>query len=54
MILENIKETDFKFQFLGLNLKFDDILIIFILYTLYLEHVENNLLFGILFLLLFT
>lgn len=52
MIFENIKETEFKIQLLGINLKFDDILILFILYILYLEHSENNFLFIILFMLL--
>ena len=51
MMLENIKETEFKLQFLGINLKFDDILILFLLYILYIEHSENNFLFIILFML---
>lgn len=54
MMLENIKGTEFKLQFLGINLKFDDILILFILYILYIEHKENNFLFIILFMLFIT
>ena len=49
-----IKETEFELQFLGINFKFDDILILFVLYILYMEHIENNSLFIILFMLLFS
>ena len=54
MMFENAKETEFIIQFLGINLKFDDILILFILYILYSEHMENNFLFIILFMLFIT
>ena len=54
MIFENEKETEFKIQLLGINLKFDDILILFILYILYIEHMDNSFLFIILFMLLIT
>ena len=54
MIFQNIKETEFKIQFLGFTFNFDDILILFVLYVLYLEHIDNSLLFVILFLLLVT
>lgn len=52
MIYENLKGTDFSFQFLGINLKFDDLLILFILYLLYTEKAQNSPLFIVLFLLL--
>lgn len=52
MIFNNKKETDFSIQFLNFNLKFDDILILFFLYSLYTEHEENNPIFIILLLLL--
>ena len=52
MIFQNEKEADFKLQLLGINFKFDDILILIILYILYSQGVENNSLFIILFLLL--
>lgn len=52
MIFQNEKEAEFNIQLLGKNFKFDDILILFILYILYSEHIENNFLFIILFLLL--
>ena len=52
MIFQNKKETELNFQFLGIQLKFDDLLILFVLYILYSEHMENNPLFFILFLLL--
>lgn len=48
------KETDFSFQFLGKLLHFDDLLIIGILILLYTEHKENNSVFSILIILLFT
>lgn len=51
MIFQNTKETEFNIQFLGFNFKFDDILILFILYILYSEQLENSSLFIILFLL---
>ena len=51
MIFQNKKETEFNLQLLGINLKFDDILILFVLYILYIEHIENNLLFIILLML---
>lgn len=51
MIFQNKKETEFNLQLLGIDLKFDDILILFVLYILYSEHMENNLLFIILFML---
>ena len=54
MIFQNKKETEFNLQLLGINLKFDDILILFVLYILYSEHMENNLLFIILFMLLMS
>ena len=54
MIFQNKKETEFSLQLLGINLKFDDILILFVLYILYSEHMENNLLFIILFMLLMS
>lgn len=54
MIFKNEKEAEYKIQLLGINLRFDDILIIFILYILYTEHTDNNLLFIILFMLLFS
>ena len=52
MIFQNEKEAEFKLQLLGMNLSFDDILILLILYILYNQGVENNSLFVILFLLL--
>ena len=52
MIFQNEKETEFEIQLLGINFKFDDILILFLLYILYNEHTENKLLFIILFILL--
>ena len=52
MIFQNKKETEFNLQLLGINLKFDDILILLILYILYSQGIENNSLFIILFLLL--
>ena len=54
MIFQNEKEAEFNIQLLGINLKFDDILILFVLYILYSEHMENNLLFIILFMLLMS
>ena len=54
MIFLNEKEADFRIQLLGINFKFDDILILFILYILYLEHIDNNFLFIILFMLLMS
>jgi len=54
MIFQNEKETEFRIQLLGINLKFDDILILFILYILYSEHMNNSFLFIILFMLLVT
>jgi len=54
MIFQNEKEADFGIQLLGINFKFDDILILFIIYILYSEHIENNLLFIILFMLFLT
>jgi len=54
MIFQNKKETEFGIQLLGINLKFDDILILFVLYILYSEHIENNFLFIILFMLLLS
>ena len=51
MIFPNEKEADFKLQLLGMNLKFDDILILLIIYILYSQEAENNSLFIILFLL---
>jgi len=51
MIFQNTKETEFSIQFLGMNFKFDDILILFVLYILYSENSQNNPLFVILFLL---
>ena len=54
MIYQNIKETEFNIQFLGINFKFDDILILFILYILYSEQAQNNPLFIILLLLFLT
>ena len=52
IIFPNEKEAEFKLQLLGINLNFDDILILLILYILYSQRVENNALFIILFLLL--
>ena len=52
MIFLNKKEAEFSMQLLGMNLNFDDILILLILYILYSQGVENNSLFIILFLLL--
>ena len=52
MIFQNKKEAEFNIQLLGINLKFDDILLLFILYILYLEHINDNFLFIILFMLL--
>lgn len=54
MIFQNKEEADFNFQLLGITLKFDDILLLFIIYILYIEHTENNLLFIILFMLLIS
>ena len=54
MIFQNKKETELRIQLLGINLKFDDLLILFVLYILYNEHTENNLLFIILFMLLLS
>ena len=54
MIFQNEKETEFRIQLLGINFKFDDILILFFLYILYSEHLENNFLFIILFMLLIS
>jgi len=54
MIFSNQKEAEFKLQLLGVNFNFDDILILLILYILYSQRVENNSLFIILFLLLFS
>ena len=52
MISENLKGTDFYIQLLGINLRFDDLLILLILYFLYTEKVQNTPLFIVLFLLL--
>ena len=52
ILTNNEKEADFKLQLLGMNLKFDDILILLILYILYSQGIENNNLFIILFLIL--
>lgn len=54
MIFQNEKETEFGIQLLGMNFRFDDILILFILYILYSEHMDNNFLFIILFMLLLS
>lgn len=54
MIRENLKGTEFSLQFLGINLKFDDLLILLILYLLYTAKVQDSSLFIILFLLLLT
>lgn len=54
MIFQNEKETGFSLQLLGINLNFDDILILIVLYILYSEHMENNFVFIILFMLLFS
>ena len=54
MISENAKETEFSLQFLNIKLKLDDLLILFILYVLYSEGIENQLLFIILILLFFS
>ena len=54
MIFQNEKEADFNLQLLGINFKFDDVLILLILYILYNQRVENNFLFIILFLLLIS
>ena len=54
MINKNEKETEFIFQFLGKKLKFDDIIILFILYILYIGNLQNSSLFYILILLFFT
>ena len=54
MIFQNEKETEFKIQLLGITFKFDDILILFVLYILYNEHFDNSFLFIILFMLLFS
>lgn len=54
MILENLKETEFGIQFLGIRLRFDDLLILGVLYLLYIEQVENQFLFIILILLLLS
>ena len=54
MIRENLKGTEFSLQFLGINLKFDDLLILLILYFLYTEKVQDTSLFVVLFLLLLT
>ena len=54
MIIQNEKEAEFRIPLLGINLKFDDILILLILYILYSQGAENNSLFIILFLLLVT
>lgn len=51
MISENAKETKFSLQFLNIKLKLDDLLILFILYILYNEGLENQPLFIILILL---
>lgn len=50
----NEKEAEFRIPLLGVNLKFDDVLILLVLYILYSQGVENNYLFMILFLLLVT
>lgn len=52
MIFQNEKEAEFKLQLLGINFKFDDILILLILYILYSQEAKNNSIFIILFLLL--
>ena len=54
MIIQNEKEAEFRIPLLGVNLKFDDVLILLVLYILYSQGVENNYLFMILFLLLVT
>ena len=54
MIIKNEKEAEFRIPLHGITLKFDDILILLILYILYSQGVENNSLFIILFLLLVT
>ena len=54
MFDNNKKETDTLFQFLGFNIKIDDLIIMFLLYTLYSERLENLSLFVVLLLLLLT
>lgn len=54
MIRENLKGTEFSLQLLGINLKFDDLLILLILYFLYTEKVQDTSLFVVLFLLLLS
>lgn len=54
MIFENQKETEKIFQFLGLNFKFDDIIIISILLTLYNENLQNSYIFFVLLALFFS
>lgn len=48
------KEADFIFQLLGIKLKLDDLIILFLLYTLYSEKTCNSDLFIILILLFIT
>ena len=48
------KETEQYFQFLGFVFKFDDLLILFLLYFLYAQKVKDFSLFMILLLLLFN
>lgn len=48
------KEADFIFQLLGIKLKLDDLIILFLLYTLYSEKSCNSDLFIILILLFIT
>lgn len=54
MIIDNKKETDFLFQFLGYKIMIDDLIILFFLYSLYTEGFENTYIFFILILLLFN
>ena len=54
MFDNNKKETDTLFQCLGFNIKIDDLIIMFFLYTLYSERLENSSLFVVLLLLLLT
>ena len=45
MITEFKKETEFLFQFLGINFNLDDIIIISILFILYSEKMQNTYIF---------
>ena len=54
MFDNNKKETDTLFQFLGFNIKIDYLIIMFFVYTLYSERLENSSLFVVLLLLLLT